>query len=100
SADFGPAAPAGSGAPRTSSREEQAREVRAYDAASNLFRRNDFAAAIDAFKAFVRDHPTSALASNANYWIGISYANMRDYKNALAAQSVVLDKYPQSPKAS
>jgi tol-pal system protein YbgF len=80
-------------------KEDQAREMKAYDNASNLFRRNDFPSAIEAFRAFVRDYPASALAANAGYWIGISYANMRDYRNALAAQEELLAKYPQSAKA-
>ncbi len=94
-----PPASAGPTAPRVASRDDQAREVRAYDAASNLFRRNDFAAAIEAFKAFVRDYPSSQLTPNAVYWIGISYANLRDYRAALAAQEEILARYPQSPKA-
>lgn len=85
--------------PKVASRDDQAREVRAYDAASNLFRRNDFPSAIDAFRAFVKDHPSSPLAANAGYWIGISYANLKDYRNALAAQQDILARYPQSPKA-
>ena len=85
--------------PRAPSREDQAREVKAYDAASNLFRRNDFASAIDAFRTFVKDYPSSPLAANAGYWIGISYANMRDYRNALAAQQELIARFPQSPKA-
>ncbi len=100
-----PAAPsAGAAAPenaaaRVATREDQAREVKAYDAASNLFRRNDFPSAIDAFRAFLKEHPSSQLAPNASYWIGISYANLRDYRSALAAQEEVLTRYPQSPKA-
>jgi len=97
SAGFSPQTPATPA--RQPTREEQAREVKAYDAASNLFRRNDFPSAIDAFRAFVKDYPSSALAANAGYWIGISYANMRDYRNAMVAQQDVLTKYPQSPKA-
>jgi len=105
------AAPASSGAsgaanatvattqPRTPSREEQANELKKYDLASNLFRRNDFASAIEAFRAFLKDYPQSQLASNAQYWIGISYANLKDYRNALAAQEQVVLKHPQSPKA-
>jgi tol-pal system protein YbgF len=85
--------------PRPPSKDDQAREVKAYDAASNLFRRNDFASAIDAFRAFVKDYPASALAANAGYWIGISYANMRDYRNAMAAQEDLIARYPQSSKA-
>jgi tol-pal system protein YbgF len=84
---------------KVASKEDQAREVKAYDAASNLFRRNDFSSAVDAFRAFLKDYPQSQLASNANYWIGISYANMREYPKALAAQGELLSKYPQSAKA-
>jgi tol-pal system protein YbgF len=94
-----PAAAAAPQAPRTPTKEDQAREMKAYDAASNLFRRNDFKAAIDAFRAFTRDYPDSQLAVNANYWIGIAYANLRDYRNALTAQQEILAKHPQSAKA-
>ena len=89
-----PATPA-----RAPTREEQAREVKVYDAASNLFRRNDFPAAIEAFRGFLKEYPSSALAANAGYWIGISYANMRDWRNAMVAQQDVLTRFPQSPKA-
>ena len=96
---FGPLPPPDGGTPRVASRDDQAREVKAYDTASNLFRRNDFASAIDAFRAFLRDFPDSQLAANARYWIGISYANMKDYKQAMAAQQELLSRHPQSPKA-
>jgi len=96
--DFGPTASAAAPA-KPPTREEQARELRTYDAASNLFRRNDFPSAIEAFRAFVKDYPASPLAANAEYWIGISYANLKDYRNALATQEQLLSKYPQSAKA-
>jgi tol-pal system protein YbgF len=98
-ADTSAPAAAPTTAARTPTREEQAREAKAYDAASNLFRRNDFAAAIEAFRTFMKDYPSSALAANAAYWIGISYANMRDYRNAMLAQQEVLTRFPQSSKA-
>jgi len=94
-----PAAAAAAAPPRPLTREEQAREMKGYDAASNLFRRNDFSAAIDAFRKFLADYPQSALAPNAEYWIGISYANLKDYRNALATQEQLLARYPQSSKA-
>src|SRR4029079_14085038 len=84
---------------RPPTREEQAKELKAYALASTLFRRNDFKAAIEAFKDFLRDYPQSQLAPNAQYWIGISYANLKDARNALAAQEQVVSKYPQSAKA-
>jgi len=95
----GPLAPTEAAPARTASRDDQAREVKAYDAASSLFRRNDFTSAVDAFRAFLKDYPQSQLAPNAAYWIGISYANMKDYRHALAAQEELLAKHPQSPKA-
>jgi tol-pal system protein YbgF len=85
--------------PRALTREEQQRELKDYDVASNLFRRNDFAAAIEEFRKFLRTYPNSQLAANAQYWIGISYANLKDHRSALAAQEQVLVKHPQSPKA-
>ena len=94
-----PPPPSSQQPPRVASRDEQAREVRAYDAASNLFRRNDFPSAIEAFRAFMKDYPASPLAANAGYWIGISYANLKDYRNALAAQQEILTRHPQSAKA-
>src|SRR6185436_17668864 len=93
------ASPAAAPPARPPNREEQAREMREYDSASNLFRRNDFASAIDAFRAFLKNFPQSALAPNAEYWIGISYANLKDYRNALATQEQLLARYPQSSKA-
>jgi tol-pal system protein YbgF len=84
---------------RSMSREDQVKEMKAYDVASNLFRRNDFQAAIDAFRGFLKDYPQSQLAANAQYWIGISYANLKDYRSALQAQEQVLTKHPQSAKA-
>jgi tol-pal system protein YbgF len=104
-----PAAPAAAAPPaaepsapvaaKPASKEEQAREVKAYDAASGLFRRNDFASAAEAFRAFLKDFPQSTLAPNATYWIGICQANLKDYKAALATQEGLLTRYPQSPKA-
>ena len=94
-----PASPQASVARPPSRADDQARELKAYDAASNLFRRNDFASAIDAFRAFTKDYPSSQLVPNAEYWIGISYANLRDYRNAMATQEQLLARHPQSPKA-
>lgn len=69
-----------------------------YDVGSNLFKRNDFAAAIRAFQTYMKDYPTGALVSNAQYWIGISYRNLKDYANARSAQESLIRLYPDSPK--
>lgn len=82
-------------APPTYTKEQ---ENKAYDAGSNAFRRGDFTAAVRAFDTFLADFPGSQLAANAQYWIGISYFNLKDYPRSRAAQELVLKRYPDSPK--
>ena len=74
-------------------------ENRAYDVGSNSFKRGDFRAAIRAFQMFMKDFPASPLVSNAQYWIGICYSNLRDYSNARSSQESLLKMFPDSPKA-
>jgi tol-pal system protein YbgF len=42
--------------------------------------------------------PNSALADNAQYWLGESYYVTRRYDDALKAFRTVVDKYPESRK--
>jgi tol-pal system protein YbgF len=73
-------------------------ESRAYEAALNNFRAGNYAGAIAGFKGFLKAYPDSALASNAQYWIGYSYYVLKDYKTALAQQQKLLLAYPDSAK--
>ena len=84
-------------APVSAATREQ--ENRAYDVGSNLFKRGDFQAAIRAFQTFMKDFPASPLVSNAQYWIGICYSNLKDYTNARSSQESLLKMFPDSPKA-
>ena len=71
-------------------------EGRAYEAAQLHRRSGNYPAAITAFQSFIVQHPKSPLAPRAQYWIGDSYYNMRDYKNAIASQQKLLSAYPDS----
>ena len=73
-------------------------ESRAYEAAQNLRRIGNYQGAIVAFQNFLKQYPTSSLAPNAQYWIGDSYFNMRDFRLAIASQRTGLTKYPDSAK--
>jgi len=73
-------------------------ETRAYEAAQNLRRIGNYQGAIVAFQNFLKQYPNSSLAPNAQYWIGDSYFNMRDFRLAIASQRTVLQKYPDSAK--
>jgi tol-pal system protein YbgF len=72
--------------------------ARYYDAALNQIREADYAGAIAGFMDFLKRYPDSALASNAQYWIGSSYYALKDYKTALAHQQKLVTLYPTSAK--
>lgn len=69
-----------------------------YEAALNAFKARDYNQAINGFKNFLKNYPDSALAPNAQYWIGYSYYSLRDYKSAIAQQQKLIAAYPASAK--
>ena len=75
-----------------------AAETRAYEAAQNLRRIGNYQGAIVAFQNFVKQYPKSGLAPSAQYWIGDSYFNMRDFRLAIQSQRLLLASYPDSSK--
>ncbi len=73
-----------------------AAETNAYEAAQTIRRSGNFTGAIVAFQNFLAKYPTSSLAPRAQYWIGDSYFNLKDYKLAAASQQKLLSQYPDS----
>ena len=74
-------------------------ELKSYEAAMTLFKAGDYKTAASALADFVRRHPDSGYASNAQYWLGNAYYAQRDYKSAIAAQELVVSTYKDSAKA-
>ena len=95
-----PAAPAVSAvsAPTTTPQPDPLVESRSYEAALSQFREANYAGAIAGFNGFLKAYPDSALASNAQYWIGYSYYALKDYKSSLAHQQKLVAAYPASAK--
>jgi tol-pal system protein YbgF len=97
-----PGAAAGTSAPAAASagapRPDAAAEQRAYDAALELFKRGDYAGAINGFTNFVRTYPRTALAPSAQYWIGNAHFARRDYRASITAQRTLIANHPDSPK--
>lgn len=89
------AAPPAAAATQT---EDPALESRSYEAALKLFREANYPAAITGFTDFLKAYPASALAANAQYWIGYAYFAQKDYKAALAQQQKLIAAYPASNK--
>lgn len=75
-----------------------ANDQKAYDAALAIFKSGDYRTAASAFSNFIRS--SSGLVPSAQYWLGNAYYAQRDYKNAIAAQQVVVTKYADNPKAA
>ncbi|MBV8030215.1 MAG: tol-pal system protein YbgF [Betaproteobacteria bacterium] len=74
-------------------------ENKAYQAALDQFKLGNYALAVSAMQGFQVTYPSSPLASNAQYWIGMAYSGQRDYKSAIAAQRKLLTAWPDSNKA-
>jgi tol-pal system protein YbgF len=79
--------------------EPSAAEARAYQAALDQFKLGNYALAVAAMQGFLVTYPSSPLAANAQYWIGMAHSGQRDYKSAIAAQRKLLAAWPDSPKA-
>ena len=74
-------------------------EAREYEAALNLFKANKLKDSANAFESFAKSYPDSTLTPNAYYWQGNALAAQRDCKRAIDAYRVVVNKWPQNPKA-
>ena len=98
----GSVAPASSaaGAPATGSAAPvTGGEQASYDAAFSALKGADYQRAISGFRNFVATYPNSALASNAQYWLGEAYYVNKEYQNAIAAFQKVTADWPDSRKA-
>lgn len=72
----------------------------AYQKDFNLLKDGRFADAIKGYNSFLKQYPTSPLASNAVFWTGEAYYQMSDFDSALASFKKVVKDYPGSAKVS
>ena len=70
-----------------------------YVKAFGLYSTNNFAGAIAAFEAFMKNSPQSDYAANALYWIGECHYSLSDLPRAKEVFFRVAGTYPNSPKA-
>jgi tol-pal system protein YbgF len=71
---------------------------RLYDRVMEEFKHRDYKAAMAGFQLFIELHSESALAANAQYWIGECQYRMGRYRDALKSFYDVVSNYPLSPK--
>jgi tol-pal system protein YbgF len=70
-----------------------------YGQAFGALKAGSYSVAISGFEGFLKQYPASALAPNAEYWLGEAHYVNQDYAAAGSAFQVVLDKWPSSGKA-
>ena len=69
-----------------------------YKNAFTLLKSGKYDDSIAAFESFLRKHPDSKYAANAQYWLAEANYVTRRYPQALVEFSVVVSKYPASSK--
>jgi tol-pal system protein YbgF len=74
-------------------------EVKAYEAALNLFKAGNYPLAVSAFQLFLYSYPSSKLAPNAQYWLGNTQAAQGQHKIAIATQQKLIATWPDDAKA-
>ena len=70
-----------------------------YKDAFETFQKGRYEEAIKRFSTFIESYGTTPLVSNAYYWIGESYMNLKNYDKAILYFQETIDKYPKSEKA-
>jgi tol-pal system protein YbgF len=71
-----------------------------YNLAYNDYLKGNYDLAIAGFESFLRQFPSTSLAAHAQYWVGESYANKREYRPAVDAYERVVSNHPTSDKVS
>jgi tol-pal system protein YbgF len=69
-----------------------------YELAFQALEKRDYRLAITRFKEFLKKHPKSNLADNAQYWIGESHYGLREFDQAIIEFDAVRRRYPQGEK--
>lgn len=82
----------------TSSGGRTDQEQADYDRAFALLKDSRYDPAIQSFRRFLQDHPSSDYGANAQYWLGEAYYVTGAYREAITEFSRVLSGYPGSPK--
>lgn len=69
-----------------------------YDRALEMYHARDYEQARSSFQAFAVQYPTSQLAPNALFWIGMCLFQQKNYQACIAALDDLIKKFPQAGK--
>ncbi len=69
-----------------------------YKDAYETFQRGDFEGARKKFGVFLKQYPNTELSGNAQFWIGETYYQKKDFEKAILEYEKAIAKYPESSK--
>lgn len=86
--------------PPAAEQVDGAAETKAYEAAYTTYKAGKYGDAVNSFKQFVENYPSSKLTPNAYYWMGAAQFSLKDYKSAIATQQKLVKQFPAHDKAA
>jgi tol-pal system protein YbgF len=92
--------PAARTAPAPAQLPAAAKDTDVYEKSLALFRNGKHEEAIAGFKGFLRTHPKSDQAENAQFWVGESHFALRQYEQAILAYQEVIKNFPKGNKVA
>ena len=92
-----PATPAPNPEPQTPPASQDT-ATRLYDSGMNAFASKNYRDAVKIFTDFTKNFPQHKLTSNAHFWRGESYYQLKDYGGAALAYQDVIEKFSGSGK--
>lgn len=69
-----------------------------FDWAMSFFASSDYKRALSEFEKLIKQYPLSTLASEAQYYLALSYENLGKYYTAFENYQLVIDKYPYTER--
>jgi tol-pal system protein YbgF len=76
-----------------------AEDAKAFAAADELSKANNYKDAFTAYDSFIKAYPESALVPDALYGLGYAQFALKNYKSSIATQQKLIDGHPDSVKA-
>ena len=73
-------------------------ENRAFEAAYNLYKAENYQKATAAFADFLKRYPQSAHEANVRYWMGNAYFLLKDCKNSVSSYQTLIEEYQDHPR--
>lgn len=73
-------------------------ELKAYEAAHELFKAGKYSESAGAFEQFASAYPKGKYAPSAQYWVGYAHFSQKNYVAAIAAQQKLVQQFPDNHK--